>query len=536
MIYLMLQKKLIQNLIKIIKNNKIYFYVLLLSSSALIFTFYYGYRGILPIDSFLIYDSGYKVLNGFHPFKDYWSITGPILDYIQYFFFKFFGINWFSYVFHAAIINLLVSIILFYFFIKLGLNKFFSFVYSLSASVLAYPSIGTPFMDHHAVIFSLISVMFLILSFKTDKKIYWFLIPIFLLLSFFSKQIPSSYFFLFFPVMILMYGIINSFNNFKYVYYLLLGSIISILFFVAIFIVNEIPFNNFITQYIYYPQIIGNDRGSNIILNLSNVIFQFKFIYLSMLPLSFIFVKLIKNYRKNLEIKKDLLIILLVCISILIFIYSQILTKNQILIFFLIPFCLGISHYYIKKYYNKKLIIRLLLITLIFTTLKYHLRFNENKKFMELSNVDLKLAIDAGVLDDSLKGLFWITPKYPKDPLNEINKLKEIKKDLEIDLTKKIIISDYQILPSILKLKSLAPNKWFDILSVPNKNNKYFEIYKKFFIKKLKDQNIQTVYVVGKKEVFLINIFEKNCYEKKAINKIAFKIDIKNCLILTSKN
>ena len=39
---------------------------------------------------------------------------------------------------------------------KLGLNKNFSLLYSLSIAILGYPSVGTPFMDHHATILSLI--------------------------------------------------------------------------------------------------------------------------------------------------------------------------------------------------------------------------------------------------------------------------------------------------------------------------------------------------------------------------------------------
>ena len=60
------------------------FFFLIISS--IFFTFYYGFIGIFPIDSFLIYDAGYKLFNGYHPFRDYWSITGPILDYIQFVF------------------------------------------------------------------------------------------------------------------------------------------------------------------------------------------------------------------------------------------------------------------------------------------------------------------------------------------------------------------------------------------------------------------------------------------------------------------
>ena len=83
----MQQKKLIQNLNKIINEISTNFLIIFLSIFSLSITFYYGYLGILPIDSFLIYDAGYKLINGFHPFKDYWSITGPALDYIQFFFF-----------------------------------------------------------------------------------------------------------------------------------------------------------------------------------------------------------------------------------------------------------------------------------------------------------------------------------------------------------------------------------------------------------------------------------------------------------------
>ena len=532
----MLQKKLILNFNIFKLNNRIYLYILSLTISALFFTFYYGYKGVLPIDSFLIYDAGYKILNGFHPFKDYWSITGPILDYIQFFFFKYFGVNWFSYVLHAATINLLFSIIFFHFFLKLGLNKFFSFIYSLSASILAYPSIGTPFMDHHAVIFSLISVMFLILSFKSDKKIYWILVPIFLSISFLSKQIPSSYLLFLFCIAIVVNIYFKSFKQLKCLFYLFIGGSVPVLIFFMVLLINKIPLENFLIQYFYYPLGIGEDRGSKITFDLNNILLQFKFIYLALFPVIFIFFNIIKKFKVNSEIKKDLLIISFFFISILIFIYSQILTKNQILIFLLIPFCLGVSHYYFEKYQDKKIVKIFLLLLLIFTTFKYHLRFNENKKFMELNNADLNLAVDASSLDKSLNGLLWITSEYSKNPLNEINKLSEIKKIVNSELTNKIIISDYQVLPSILKIKHIAPNKWFDILSVPNKNNQYFDNYKTFFIKKLIEQKIETIFIIGKKEVFLKNILKENCYKKEFINDISFKLKIKNCLVHTSLN
>ena len=65
---------------------------------------------------------------------------------------------------------------------------------------------------------------------------------------------------------------------------------------------------------------------------------------------------------------------------------------------------------------------------LIITTVKYHIRFNEEKKFMEFIKTDFKKSIDAKILDKSLNGLKWITPKYSKNPMYELSLLKQTKK------------------------------------------------------------------------------------------------------------
>ena len=140
---------------------------------------YYGNLGLCPIDSFWFFNSGYDILNGHYPFKDYWTIAGPFISYAQAFFFKIFGVSWFSYVFHASIFNFLISVTTFYTLYKFKLNINYCLFYSLLVSILAYPSAGTPFVDHHASIISIISVFCFILALKTNLKIYWFLLPIF---------------------------------------------------------------------------------------------------------------------------------------------------------------------------------------------------------------------------------------------------------------------------------------------------------------------------------------------------------------------
>ena len=148
---------------------------------------------------------------------------------------------------------------------------------------------------------------------------------------------------------------------------------------------------------------------------------------------------------------------------------------------------------------------------------------------MELNNVDLNLAVKAENFDKSLKGLKWITPNNIS-PEEEIENLNEIKKIISSYNTKKIIITDYQIFPSVMKLKNIAPNKWFDSMSVPTSDNKYFNFYKKFFIKSLKAQKIETLFILKDKEIYLKDIFNKNCFTKENINKDLSKINIQKCI------
>ncbi len=526
----MQQKKLTLILNKIKISFRKDFYILFLIFSSIFFTFFSGYKGVFPIDSFLIYDAGYKVLNGFHPFKDYWSITGPLLDYLQFLFFKVFGINWLSYVLHAALINLFISIIFYFFFSQLNISKFYCFIYALSASILAYPSVGTPFMDHHAVIFSLISIQLFILSIKKNNRIYWLLVPIFLSFSFLSKQIPSAYIvFLIFIFIIILFFLEKS-NTFRKIIYLFAGSILSILLICLIFLVNRVPIDNFILQYLLYPLEIGRERNSEILFNLNNTFFQFKFIYFSLIPLIYIFFKILLKNKKTLDIKKDFLILIFILCSTGIFIYSQILTKNQILIFFLIPFCLGIGQYFFNKYENKNLIKIFLIALLVISTIKYHIRFNVEKKFMELSKVNFSLGSDAKILDETLSGLLWITPQYPNKSKFELEELQELKNFLLLDNRNKIILTNYQFLPSIIGNKQIAPNKWFDVLSVPDVKSKYFNKYKDFFIQKLKEQKIERIYLTGNKKRYLKNILKKNCYKIQKINSLSSVIEIEECL------
>ena len=211
-----------------LRNKKFYYFIILLIFSIL-FNQYYGFKGVFPEDSFLTFNSGYDTLNGKYPFKDFYTTTGPLLDFIQALFFKIFGVSWFSYVLHASVFNFILAIATFQVLTKFNLNLNYCFFYSLLVSILAYPSSGTPFMDHHSTFISTIAIFSFILAIKTKSNYYWFAIPFILGFAFLSKQVPASYILL---IIFFLSSIFFYFNfDFKKIFLILISGIVFIITF-----------------------------------------------------------------------------------------------------------------------------------------------------------------------------------------------------------------------------------------------------------------------------------------------------------------
>ena len=97
---------------KSISKDKIFFIILILFS--ILINQYYGNKGVFPVDSFSHFDTGFRILLGEHPFKNYWIISGPLVDYIQAIFFYFFGVSWQIYILHASIFNAVLTVATFF--------------------------------------------------------------------------------------------------------------------------------------------------------------------------------------------------------------------------------------------------------------------------------------------------------------------------------------------------------------------------------------------------------------------------------------
>ena len=133
-------------------------------------------------------------------------------------------------------------------------------------------------------------------------------------------------------------------------------------------------------------------------------------------------------------------------------IFNQLITSNQTYIFSFIPFVAAFLHLYLVKRSSSNLKLSYIIVpVMIFCIFKYHLVYNEQRKFMDLQNIDLKKSINAKTLDPKLNGLNWITTRYPNNPTKEINFIKESINIIDNDKRKKMVMTDYQFLSLIMK-------------------------------------------------------------------------------------
>ena len=166
-------------------------------------------------------------------------------------------------------------------------------------------------------------------------------------------------------------------------------------------------------------------------------------------------------------------------------------------------------------------------------TVKYHIRFNENRKFHELNYVDFNLFTDPTKIDLKFLGLKWITPEYKNEPNLEIDLINDIKLHLLNDKRNKMLMTNYSFFSSILNEKLHSPSRWyiFDGTDYPLKGNKYFLNYKNLLIKIIKSNNIEVIYTIDPVENSLIYTYlDKNCFTESEISNILNSFVIKKCL------
>ena len=510
--------------------------LLLIASYAFYVTWISGNIGVIPIDSFGFLDTGHSILNGKLPIRDFWIFTGLLVDYMGAFFLSVFGNNWNSYLFHSSFMNILAVSSLYIFLKNFNIQKKYIIFYCISFATLCYPVSGTPFAYIHAYIFSLISIMILILAIKNRKKIVWFSLPLVCLLSFLSMQTPSAYILPIFFFIIIYYFLKT--KDYKNLNFFLLGCFLALFIFIIFMVITQTPFINFLYQYILFPLTIGEGRLSSSEtayvsfldqINIKRLIGDFKFIHIFFIPLIIISVLHLKKKGGILNI-----INLIVILSVLAFLFNQLITANQIYIFSLIPFIAALLHLNIKELnYNFKFIVLIILITL-FATTKFHFRYNVDRKFHDLENIDKTKALDAKTIHQNLNNLKWISKS--DDPKNEIKVLSQAIQVIKNDEREMTLVTHYQFISTVLDKNLNILNRWYlwDNNTHPTENHKYFNVYKSLVKKNIKSNNVKVIYLLGQENEILFdkirNYFTDLCFESKTLIKTRFSVhEIVNC-------
>ena len=520
---------------KLFKTN--YFYLILVSLYAGYINWVSGNIGVMPIDTFGFFDTGFSILKDKFPIRDFWIFTGITVDYLQAFFFIIFGKEWSSYIIHASIINIIASLSFFLFLDNFKINKAYQFIFSISFATLCYPVSGTPFAYLHSFVFSLILIFTFCSAIINDNKFLWFLIPTISLFAFFSMQTPSFYIITIIIFFILFFLLKEKkTSRFKY---LILGTFFALILIFIFFISTKTPLKNFIYQYFLFPLTIGSDRLTSEStayvslldqLNLQRIIGDFKFIHIFLIPLI-----LFTFLRKNILDNKQILVNIVFITCAIIFIFNQLITANQIYIFSLIPILGSILLVNLQKEKNFKTLSLILITILALSTYKFHIRYNLEKKFHDLENVDKKQSIKAEVIDDKLKYLNWVSPVF-ESPQEEVDLIKTAISVISNDSRKKIVITHYQFLSLVLDEDLNILNRWYlwDNNTHPTENHKYFDFYKKFTTKNFEQNEISVIYLLGSDDEIpfskIKNYFIDKCFKNITIIDKRFSVhELKKC-------
>ena len=174
---------------------------------------------------------------------------------------------------------------------------------------------------------------------------------------------------------------------------------------------------------------------------------------------------------------------------------------------------------------------------MIFSTTKYHFRYNVERKFQDIENLDKSKAIKAEKIHPRMKHLRWITPY--SEPDDEIMLMKQAIKKIADDKREKTLITHYQFFGMVLNEDLNILNRWYlwDNNTHPTETHKYFNFYKKMINKNIEENNVKVIYLLGnvKRDIVfdkIENYFTDKCFKSTTIFEERFSyheiVDCKN--------
>tara|TARA_B100001057_G_scaffold489767_1_gene576646 strand:- start:4321 stop:5379 length:1059 start_codon:yes stop_codon:yes gene_type:complete len=336
-------------------------------------------------------------------------------------------------------------------------------------------------------------------------------------------QTPTAYILLILLATLIIY--FSESKDYENLKIFIAGCFSSLLLFILFLYFTQTPIENFIYQYILFPLTIGEGRISSreiayisLIdqINFKRLFGEFKFIHIFLIPLIFFSFKNFKTNKKNFNVLNFTIIA-----TTLAFFFNQLITANQIYIFSLIPVLAAVLHLNLKNFNLNSGIIYITILLVMFATIKFHLRFNVDRKFHDIENVDKNNAIKANIINENFKNLKWISKM--DDPKNELTVIKQALNIINNDKRQKTLITHYQFFSTFLNKPMNILNRWYlwDNNTHPTESHKYFQVYKSLINKNIKKNEIKVIYLLGQENEIkfnnIKNYFTDTCFESKTI-------------------
>ncbi|TGK10526.1 hypothetical protein EHO58_00665 [Leptospira selangorensis] len=486
------------------------------------YNLYFALIGFQPLDGSIVFDGGWRILNGQIPFKDFSAPAGTTPSLIQAFFFSIFGVNWISYLIHSSLFNGLLGAISYIWFRKEGGNVLLSTLLSLLSVILFYPPVGFPFIETHSFFFSILALFLTSLAVQNVRWIYIVGIFVSFFLGFLSKQIPTAL--LIFGIPILMTRLQR-----KDLKKFLLYSVATIIgIFAFVLLINLIFGIDWKEEFFYLFQITlgtGQDRFSGIQalsqsnggagINLSSLLFILKFLfdyilifdpskysvklfYLLIISVCVILYTAWKARNEQINTKKYLSQIVLGGLFFFSAIFYSMVSKNQpqigfIQFFFFFAFiCLANTNTSKYPFYFIFLIFALLIAR------EFHSNVNRTRMANDMMYEHSETKISLGYLD-----LKWKLPTIyeKKISYSDYNSFLNFSRKNPDNI---LYLGDMTILLGLSGKQSFFPALWFHTdLTIPSdKFKEHHEVFQSRMIENILKYKIKYIVFEGEIENF----------------------------------
>lgn len=541
-------------------------FVTLIILWGLFISLYYGRIGFMPLDQSIVFDGAWRIISHQLPYKDFilpYGLT-PIL--MQTIFFNLFGINWLSYCLHAAVINALFGLTIFYFLLIFNTPCLLSFFYASLSCIIFYPPFGVPYVDQHSAFFALLSIFMVILINRLALSPFRiFLISLstfFLFLSFLSKPVLP---FFISGIIVICFFILSPNKQLSSLFIFFSSLTIIFLTFIIILFIFGINFSHFYNSLFRSPLRLGQERFlffwdnyslSKLIHSLfyPNPIepFTLRLYCYPIIYLTFIFFLLSLIYpktRTGLQRDKNILseIILIIFLSVSLIITCNIFTtltlnqgENGLFFLFL---SLGLSHLALMKIGNtlvqENIDVYKLFISLVFICVALHDGYIFNHKVNQTRLVhdmifQRESIYQRASLPDSLKFMVFATPTKYAFTANNLKRTIDFLKKQRANF---FLIGDSSIIYGLTGRPSVNPVLWFHPgLTLPYVESNAFLQYEYKLIQNLKKYRAKFLVIEGEMTWFnlslanfkiLPSLIEKDSAENKKFGSfVIYRINL----------